>query len=149
LNEPLEALATAVGLLDPERSGLRLAFGLSCARRVAHLLEHPQALAAVHVLQAFVEGRAAQPELAAACLQAEAAARSHPGSRSLDGAAHAAVSASHAVAHALAGRALQAADYSAYAAVYAYSGSAVTDPTAFEGEFRWQVQELERLAKQP
>jgi hypothetical protein len=57
------------------------------------------------------------------------------------------VSATHAVADALAGRALDAASYAAYAAVYAYSGSAVTDPSAFDQEFRWQVGELERLSR--
>jgi hypothetical protein len=51
------------------------------------------------------------------------------------------------VARALAGRALDAASYSAYAKVYAYSGSAVMDPSAFESEVRWQLQELARLAQ--
>lgn len=146
MNEELNALAAAVRLMDEDRSDLRLAFGLACARRVLHLLEDERAVAAVRVLGDFVEGRCDEPIFLAARRDVEAAARSHPGSRSLDGAAHAAVSATNAVANALAGRALDAASYGAYAAVYAYSGSAVTDPSAFEGEFRWQVEELARLA---
>lgn len=146
MNDPLETLAAALHLAAPERSRLRLAFGLSCVRRVVHLLEDPRAIAAVETLQAFVEGRCAPAALEAARSEVEAVARSHPGSRSLDGAAHAAVSATNAVANALAGRALEAASYAAYATVYAYSGSAVMDPTAFEPEFRWQVKELQRLS---
>ena len=146
MNEALQALAISVRLADVDRLRLRLRFGLSCARRVAHLLEDPRATAAVAALQSFTEGRSTDEAFQAARRDVEAAARSHPGSISIDGAAHAAVSATHAVAHALAGRALEAASYAAYAAVYAYSGSAVTDPSAFEDEFRWQVEELRRLA---
>ena len=146
MNEALQALAATVRLADADRRQLRLRFGLSCAQRVAHLLEDPRATSAVDALQAFTDGRCSDAAFEAAREDVAAAARSHPGSVSIDGAAHAAVSATHAVAHALAGRALEAASYAAYAAVYAYSGSAVTDPSAFEDEFRWQVQELRRLA---
>jgi hypothetical protein len=147
LNQELDTLAASVRLLDDGQEPLRLAFGLACAQRVVHLLEDARAVAAVGALQAWVEGRCDEATFRAARDDVEAVARSHPGSRSIDGAAHAAVSATNAVARALAGRALEAASYSAYAKVYAYSGSAVMDPSAFEGEFRWQVQELARLAK--
>jgi hypothetical protein len=74
----------------------------------------------------------------------------HPGSRSLDGSGHAAVSASYAVANALAGKALQAADYAAYAAVYGGGGyGAVADRASFEPEFAWQVDCLARLGGRP
>nr|WP_283254334.1 hypothetical protein [Ramlibacter paludis] len=143
----MEALARTLQLSDPSQARLRLAFGSGCVQRVRHLLEDERAIAAVDTLQAYVEGRSDDAALAAARDAASAVARSHPGSRSIDGAAHAAVSATNAVAHALAGRALEAASYAAYAAVYAYSGSAVMDPSAFQGEFRWQVAELARLAQ--
>ncbi|KLN57879.1 hypothetical protein [Variovorax paradoxus] len=42
---------------------------------------------------------------------------------------------------------LAVAHAAAYAAVYAYGGYSITDPTAFEGEFAWQVQTLETLAQ--
>lgn len=147
MNEALQSLATTVRLMEPAQLPLRLRFGLSCARRVAHLLLDPRATAGVAALQAFLEGQGDEAALEAARREVEAVARSHPGSSSIDGAAHAAVSATHAVADALAGRALDAASYAAYAAVYAYSGSAVTDPSAFDEEFRWQVAELARLSR--
>ena len=55
------------------------------------------------------------------------------------------MSATYAVANALAGRALEAASYAAYATVYAYGGYAVQDLSAFEPEHQWQVQALQRL----
>jgi len=65
----------------------------------------------------------------------------------LDGVGHAAVSASYAVANALGGRAVQAADYAAYAAVYGDGGyGAVCDPESFVDERNWQLATLERLA---
>ena len=72
-------------------------------------------------------------------------AASHPGSRSIDGTAHAAVSATYAVYQAVAGRALQAAEYAAYATVYAYGAYAITDPDAFAEEFAWQVSAFKGL----
>lgn len=143
-NEALREAAAAAGLAaDP---ALRFAFGLACVQRVAHLLEHPRAIAAVPVLVAFVAGQAPPEALAAARDELQAVATGHRGSASMDGSGHAAVSATYALANALAGRALQAADYAAYAAVYAYGGYALSDPSAFEPEFAWQVDELHRLA---
>lgn len=78
--------------------------------------------------------------------QLQLIANQHRGSNSIDGSAHAAVSATYAVANAVAGRALEAASYAAYASVYAYGGYAVNDPASFEPEFAWQVAELRRLA---
>jgi len=65
----------------------------------------------------------------------------------MDGSGHAAVSATYAVANALAGRALETADYAAYAVVYDYGAYAVSDPSAFEAEFEWQVAALEGLSR--
>ena len=48
---------------------------------------------------------------------------------------------------ALAGKALEAASYAAYATVYAYGSYAVNDPSAFEAEFAWQVECLEALSQ--
>jgi hypothetical protein len=60
---------------------------------------------------------------------------------------HAAVSATYAVAHALAGKALQAADYAAYAMVYGQGGyGAVADRESFGPEFRWHVDRPRSLA---
>ena len=146
MNQVLSRLAADLGIADQKHEALRLAFGLACAGRVEHLLEDPRAAAALAVLRAFVAGEADRPALTEAAQQIAAIANSHRGSDSIDGSAHAAVSATYAAANALAGRALEAASYAAYAAVYAYGGYAVNDPSAFEGEFAWQVDQLKALA---
>lgn len=145
MNEALRTAASAAHLAAPGQAKLRLAFGLACAERVSHLLEDSRAIEGVAVLRAFLEGRCSPAALESARDALASVARSHPGSKSLDGGAHAAVSATHAVSNALAGRALDAADYAAYAAVYAYGGYAVADPAAFYGEFQWQLREFTRL----
>ena len=51
------------------------------------------------------------------------------------------------MANALAGRAVQAADYAAYAVVYDDKGyGAVCDPESFGPEKSWQLSRLEQLA---
>lgn len=147
MNQELSRLAAAIGLDEPGREPLRLAFGLACARRVEHLLEDPGAIRCLAVLRAVVDGTADRAALERASQEIAAVANSHRGSNSLDGAAHAAVSATYAVANALAGRALETAGYAAYAAVYGYGGYAVTDPSAFDSEFYWQVERLKTLAR--
>ena len=145
MNHELSQLARDAGLDNPALEPLRLAFGLACAGRVEHLLEDAGAIECLAVLRAFVAGTASRDELAEARSRVAAIANRHRGSNSIDGTAHAAVSATYAVANALAGRALDAAGYAAYSAVYAYGGYAVTDPTAFEGEFAWQVTQFKDL----
>ena len=93
-----------------------------------------------------VDGQADAQTLADAAKRLAALANAHRGSNSIDGSAHAAVSATYAAANALAGRALEAASYAAYAAVYAYGGYAVSDPAAFEEEHAWQARTLEALS---
>lgn len=146
MNQELSRLAAELGIEAERQEPLRLAFGLACARRVQHLLEDQRAIDGVSVLQAFVDGSSDRAALARAAQEIGAVASSHRGSDSIDGSAHAAVSATYAVANALAGRALQAADYAAYASVYAYGDYAVNDPSAFEAEHAWQVQTLRELA---
>lgn len=148
MNHELTRLAAAMALQDERHARLRLALGRACVARVKHLLEDPRAVQCLAVLEAFVDGRADEAALAAARQEIAAVANSHRGSNSIDGAAHAAVSATYAVANALAGRALDAASYAAYATVYAYGGYAVNDPTAFEAEFAWQVSALQALSAQ-
>jgi len=126
---------------------LKLTFARDCVERVRHLLEDESVTRCLDVLAAYVEGGADRGALDRAAAQAAALANGHPGSRSLDGVGHAAVSASYAVANALAGRAVQAADYAAYAIVYGDGGhGAVNDPDSFVAERNWQLATLERLA---
>lgn len=149
MNHELLRLADALALSDPRNEPLRLAFGLACVERVQHLLEEPGARACLATLRAFLQGKAERPALIAAEKEIAAIASSHRGSNSIDGSAHAAVSATYAAANALAARALEAAGYAAYAAVYSYAGYAVTDPSAYENEYAWQVEKFrEFLAQQ-
>lgn len=147
MNSALETLATEIALAAPAQERLRLIFGHRCALRIEHLLEQAAVRTCLDQLGLYLRG-----ELDAATLQqaqhaADRLANGHPGSKSIDGCGHAAVSASYAVAHALNGRALQAAAYAAYAKVYADGGyAAVAEREAFEPEFSWQVATLGRLA---
>ena len=150
MNAALEDLARQLSLNAPEHERLRLAFGHACVMRVQHLLEEPRAQDCLAGLGAYLAGtidRRAFDQLAA---EAARLANHHPGSGSLDGCGHAAVSATYAVAKALAGRALDAADYAAYAVVYAQGGAgAVAERSSFDPEFAWQVARLAALAAQP
>ncbi|KQV52723.1 hypothetical protein ASC95_07835 [Pelomonas sp. Root1217] len=147
MNDALDHLARGLALDAPAQEALRFRFGLACVQRVRHLLEDAAVIVCLDVLIRFVDGSAAPAELDAAAAQAAQLANQHPGSRSLDGVGHAAVSASYAVANALAGRALQAAEYAAYASVYGEGGyGAVQQRESFQPEFDWQLECLRRLA---
>jgi hypothetical protein len=149
MQDDLARAAVDTGLLEPGRQHLRMAFGLACADRVRHLLEEPRAIACLTVLRDFVAGLADEPALQEASREITRIANQHRGSDSIDGSAHAAVSATFAAANALAGRPIEAASYAAYAAVYAYGGYAVNDPSSFEPEIEWQLGQLRRLAAGP
>jgi hypothetical protein len=147
MNQALEHLAGELDLASPRHVRLRLLFGHACVMRVSHLLEAADARDCLATLAAYLDGQSSEEELDCARTAAAHLANAHPGSKSLDGCGHAAVSASYAVAKALEGKALEAADYAAYAAVYAQGGAAaVADREAFEPEFAWQAKCLATLA---
>lgn len=149
MNEALTRLASTLELEAPDNRPLALAFCLACARRVEHLLEEPEVVTCLRVLARHVDGVADAAALQVAASEAALLANRHRGSRSIDGCGHAAVSASYGVAKALAGKATEAAQYCAYAAVYASGGyAAVAEPGAFEPEYDWQLQMLQTLARQ-
>ncbi len=148
MNHALERVARTVDLDSPANERLRLAFARACVQRVAHLLEDPEAVAALQALGHFLAGETDRDALARVAADAARLANRHPGSRSLDGCGHAAVSATYAVACAVAGKALQAAEYAAYAAVYGQGGyGAVADPESFEPEYAWQAERFTMLAE--
>lgn len=148
MNPTLDRLAAELSLDDAANERLRLEFGHACATRVRHLLEEPAVLACLDGLGRYLSGSIDPPELERLAAQASQLANRHQGSRSLDGVGHAAVSASYAVANALAGKARQAADYAAYAAVYGQGGyGAVAERESFEPEYRWQLDCLATLAQ--
>lgn len=123
MNQQLEQLARELALESADNERLRLAFAYACGARVRHMLEEPRVVACLEGLERVVRGAGDAAELTELAVEAAKLANQHPGSNSLDGCGHAAVSASYAVAKALAGKALQAAEYAAYARVY-YQGGA-------------------------
>lgn len=147
MNPALDRLARDLSLSDAAQERLRLAFGHACALRIRHLLEQPEVEQCLHALGAYLAGRPDPTRLRALADEAARLANHHPGSKSIDGCGHAAVSASYAVAKAVEGKALEAASYAAYATVYAQGGyAAVAEPESFEPEFAWQVRCLAALA---
>jgi len=148
MNAELAQLASSLKLAAPESRELALKFSLACAKRVEHLLEEPEVIECLRTLERYVAGGASSESLARAAEDASLLANHHRGSKSIDGCGHAAVSASYGVSRAVAGRALDAAQYCAYASVYASGGyAAVADREAFEPEFSWQLACLTSLAK--
>lgn len=141
----LETLAKSIQLEESGNFELAMRFGLDCVARVSYLLTDERMRTLLQIGLSFIHGDATKAELHAAATEAAARARSHQGSGGIDGSGNAAVSVSFGVAAALSGRALQAAEYAAYAAVYAYSSSAVADPEAYESEHRWQFNHLLKL----
>jgi len=129
---------------SPENLETRLRFGLACAMRVKHLLENAEVMACLEAFAALVQAQDFGLELAALAERADRLANGHQGSRSLDGVGHAAVSATYTFAKAIAGKARQAAEYAAYAAVYGQGGyGATSDPSAYEPEHEWQAIQLQ------
>lgn len=146
LSDELRRFATEIDLDAESRLSLRVAFGVACVERVEHFLTEDSIVESLAIGKSFVAGCCDCSTLQSAADAAANAASSHPGSGSLDGTGNAAVSVSHAVAAALAGRALEAAAIAAYASVYSYASHAVTDPKAYEIEHAWQLRKLEELA---
>lgn len=144
-NRELTNLANDANLTTDENRYLCIALGVACIERVESLLTDSFMIEMFEIGKAYVNGTATRKQLSDAAVKAAAQARSHPGSGGLDGAGNAAVSASHGVAAALQGRAIDAAGYAAYASVYSYSSHAVTDPQAYEVEHSWQIAKLRQL----
>jgi hypothetical protein len=149
VNQALDLLAQRLQLNAPMHERLRLEFGHACALRVEHLLEEQAVAKCLQGLGLYLSGSVSREQLHRLAAEALRLANQHPGSKSIDGCGHAAVSATYAVANALAGKALPAAEYAAYASVYGLGGyGAVADRESFEAEFAWQVQCLASLSGQ-
>lgn len=140
MNEDLDRFAKELDLDSPANEHLRLAFGYACASRVKQFLEDLPVVECLSGLGQYLDGAIDRDHFDQLVAQAARLANQHQGSKSIDGCGHAAVSATYAVANALAGNALQAADYAAYAVVYAQGGyGAVADRESFDPEFSWQT----------
>jgi len=146
VNPLLDRLAEQVSLDAPFNERLRLEFGYSCALRVRHLIEEPAVTDCLVGLGQYLAGTIDRHRLEELAARAAQLANQHQGSKSIDGCGHAAVSATYAIANALAGKARQAAEYAAYATVYGEGGyGAVADRESFEPEHQWQVVCLKTL----
>lgn len=145
MNRQLRTLASNHSFETDQYQKQRLAFGISCVNRITHLLIDEQLTTILNDAQLFLADKLSQAEFDIQVNEAKKIAQSHAGSNGMDGAGSAAVSATFAVARALAGDAINAAEYAAYASVYAYASHTVSDPSAYEKEYQWQVQALEKI----
>ena len=148
MHPDLEKIALALKTAGNDPT-LAWRFGLACVEDVADNLESEEVMAVLERFRLCVAQGAAdsQSELQGLSALMAALASGHPGSKSLDGTRHAAVSASYALAKAVSGRPLEAAAYAAYSRVYAYGGYAVTDPECFSEVHRSQLDHLLSLMK--
>lgn len=147
MNKRLRSIAEEYSLDSEPRADFRLRFALQCVGRIRPLLEMSEVVELLDLGMSYPD-QCSLAEVQEAASAAANFAHSHPGSKSIDGAGHAAVSATFAVARALAADAWNAAEYAAYALAYSYGASTVTDPSAFEAEYDWQCQLLEGMIRQ-
>jgi hypothetical protein len=126
---------------------LQLRFALKCMEDIAGNLEDQTAIEALTKFRDIVTGDPSQHKVRLMSLAEELnkIASSHPGSKSIDGTRHAAVSATYALAKAVNNRPVDAAAYSAYSLVYGYGGYAVNDPDAFAEVHQRQLGYLREL----
>jgi hypothetical protein len=122
-------------------------FALGCIEEVADNLEEESAIKAYAQFKQTVKkfNNTSMVELDQLARDLRAVAQSHPGSRSIDGTRHAAVSATYALSKAAEGNAVQAAAYAAYSSIYGYGGYAVNDPNAFIEVHQRQLHQLRQL----
>lgn len=129
----------------PEMERVRFEFCFACASRINHLLELDEALSAYQDFKSYLEGELNLVEFENLQKSIFSIANKHQGSKSLDGTKHSAVSATYALANAINGNAVAAAEYAAYSKTYGYGGYAVSDLESYQEEYSEQVNILKRL----
>ncbi len=145
MNSELRALVDKVGLNTPEMERVRFEFCFACASRINHLLELDEALAAYQDFKSYIDGTLNKIKFEQCQRSIFAVANKHQGSKSLDGTKHSAVSATYALANAINGNAVAAAEYAAYSSTYGYGGYAVSDLESYQEEYSAQVALLKEL----
>jgi len=143
MNRELRDLARLHQLDDRHHFLLRVVFALDCVEWTRHLIENKQMLEALSAGHQFVSGEMDLLALNRVAERTKSLALNHPARQELDGAHHATLSASFGIARALAGDAWNAAEYAAFALVYAQPKADVTDPAAFAHLHKWQAGQLE------
>lgn len=142
MNRQIRDLARLHQLDDPRYFLLRVTFGLDCVEWAKPLIEDTRILDALLAGHQYISGEMDYIALERVANEAKSIALSHPAHPTLDSTHHATVSATFGAARALAGDAWNAAEYAAYALVYAQSDTAVTDPSAFVPLYNWQLSQL-------
>lgn len=148
MNSELRALVDKVELNTPSMERTRFEFCFACASRINHLLELDEALAAYQDFKSYLEDTLSHVEFEALQKSIFSIANKHQGSKSLDGTKHSAVSATYALANAINGNAVAAAEYAAYSKTYGYGGYAVSDLDSYQEEYSAQVAILKDLLAQ-
>jgi hypothetical protein len=123
---------------------LSLHFSLRCIEDISHHFEDEAVIVVFKQFRAcvmdFTPDR--QEKLTELATLMNRLAESHPGSSSIDGTRHAAVSATYALAKAVNNKPVEAAAYAAYSYVYGYGGYAVTDAESFKEVHQRQMSHL-------
>ena len=139
MNIELRALVDKVALNTPRMEKTRFEFCFACASRINHLLELDEALSAYQDFKSYIDGQISQADFENLQTTIFSIANKHQGSKSLDGTKHSAVSATYALANAINGNAVAAAEYAAYSKTYGYGGYAVSDLDSYQEEYSAQV----------
>lgn len=145
MNNELRTLVDQMELNAPEMERVRFEFCFACASRINHLLELDEALSAYQDFKSYLEGELNLVEFENLQKSIFSIANKHQGSKSLDGTKHSAVSATYALANAINGNAVAAAEYAAYSKTYGYGGYAVSNLESYQEEYSEQVNILKRL----
>jgi hypothetical protein len=143
-------LAEIQAELKGETPQLIYSFALVCVEDIAGSLEDEAAIKAFKQFKQLVTvfNHELIGQLKELADELRKIAQSHPGSKSIDGTRHAAVSATYALSKAAEGDAAQAAAYAAYSSIYGYGGYAVNDPDSFSEVHRRQLYQLLHLKSQ-
>jgi hypothetical protein len=145
MNIELRSQVDKVGLDTPKMERVRLEFCFACASRINHLLELDEALLAYQDFKSYLDGQLNQVDFEALQKSIFNIANKHQGSTSLDGTKHSAVSATYALANAINGNAVAAAEYAAYSKTYGYGGYTVSDLESYQEEYSAQVTILKEI----
>ena len=148
MNAELRALVKELGLNNPQMEAIRYKFCFACASRIAHLLEQDEAITAYKDFGSYLNGELDKQKFELLQKTILEIANKHPGSKSLDGTKHSAVSATYALANAINGNPVAAAEYAAYSKTYGYGGYAVSDLESYQEEYSEQVKILKRLLEE-
>jgi hypothetical protein len=145
MNKELRSLVKEIDLDQIQNQIIRWKFCFYCAQSIRHLLELDEAKEAFAEFEKIIENTCQNNKLDVLQKFIQKIANQHPGSKSIDGTKHSAVSATYALSAAISGNAIAAAEYAAYAKIYGYGGYAVNDLENYKDEYASQVNMLKKI----